>query len=635
MSRNYQRELEAAVAAARQAGAHLLAEFHRPGGPRGTFGKCPADTQAEEMIRARLLGAFPDYGYRGEETGEKAAAAGEAHQWLVDPNDGTTSFQRGRRGPAVSIGLVCDGAPVLGVVYAFAAPDDDGDLMAFAEGCGPMTRNARPVEREPLPQALGPLDVVLLSQGADRKAEVNLAAIAPARFRAIPSIAYRLALLAAGEGAACVSLHAPGDWDFAAGHALLRAAGGVLLDERGAEVKYPAAGRVQTQMCFGGAAEVCAQLARQDWRAVQNAPYQTRKNFDVVRLEKGRSIADAGVLRRAHGCLLGQLAGDALGSAVEGHPAEMVEECHPGRARRMADGGLWETLAGQPTDDSEMALMLARTLVRDARYSAEAAAEAYAEWFRSGPFDCGNTIRHALAAVARERVAPGGSLADIMRRAANAASQANGSLMRISPLGIWGWQLAPDELAAHARADSELTHPHAVCRDACAALTIAIAHAIRTGAGPREVFGHTMAWARGSDVDSNVKLALMDAAVRAPAQAPATAGWVLHAFRNAFYQLLHAPNFEEGVVATVLAGGDTDTNAAIAGALLGAVCGREAIPAAWRRMVLSCRAIAGRARNPRPAACWPADALEIAECLLLCGQDNRAGGTQRNTDEHG
>ena len=92
------------------------------------------------------------------------------------------------------------------------------------------------------------------------------------------------------------------------------------------------------------------------------------------------------------------------------------------------------------------------------------------------------------------------------------------------------------------------------------------------------------------------------------------------ALQNAFHELLHAPSLEEGVVATVRRGGDTDTNAAIAGALLGAVHGREAVPAQWRSMILSCRPLPPRARRPRPRACWPTDLLEIAERLLLAGE---------------
>jgi hypothetical protein len=98
-------------------------------------------------------------------------------------------------------------------------------------------------------------------------------------------------------------------------------------------------------------------------------------------------------------------------------------------------------------------------------------------------------------------------------------------------------------------------------------------------------------------------------------------GWVLIALQNAFYRLLHAPDAAEGIVATVMRGGDTDTNAAIAGALVGAVHGRESLPQSWRNLVLSCRPVAGAAgvRRPRPAPFWPTDALELAERLLILG----------------
>ena len=94
---------------------------------------------------------------------------------------------------------------------------------------------------------------------------------------------------------------------------------------------------------------------------------------------------------------------------------------------------------------------------------------------------------------------------------------------------------------------------------------------------------------------------------------------MLIAVQNAFYQLLNAPDAVEGVVRTVRSGGDTDTNGAITGALLGAVYGREAWPEQWQAMVLSCRPLHGvtPTRQPRPAAFWPADALQLAERLLV------------------
>jgi ADP-ribosyl-[dinitrogen reductase] hydrolase len=90
---------------------------------------------------------------------------------------------------------------------------------------------------------------------------------------------------------------------------------------------------------------------------------------------------------------------------------------------------------------------------------------------------------------------------------------------------------------------------------------------------------------------------------------------VLIALQNAFHRALHAPDVEEGVVQTVMAGGDTDTNGAVAGALLGAIHGRGAVPPRWRRLILSCRALPGTGR-PRPRCLWPVDIEELAEALL-------------------
>ena len=155
----------------------------------------------------------------------------------MDPNDGTRDYLKGRRGSAVSIGLLLGEVPRVGVVFAFAYPDDEGDLFAWAEGCGPVTRNGRPVAPS-LPDTLSERDVVLVSSAGDSDPAGNLACVTPARFRAVPSIAHRLALVAAGEAAAAVSLHWPSAWDYAAGHALLRGAGATLLDEQGREVAY-------------------------------------------------------------------------------------------------------------------------------------------------------------------------------------------------------------------------------------------------------------------------------------------------------------------------------------------------------------------------------------------------------------
>src|SRR5512141_910538 len=122
MPSDLRRALEVAIAAARRAGDILRADLHRPGGPRGGGDKAEADTEAELACRRLLSEAFPRWGYLGEETGAAAGEPGEP-VWLVDPNDGTRDYLKGRRGSAVSIGLLVDRVPKLGVVYAFAYPD--------------------------------------------------------------------------------------------------------------------------------------------------------------------------------------------------------------------------------------------------------------------------------------------------------------------------------------------------------------------------------------------------------------------------------------------------------------------------------------------------------------------------------
>jgi hypothetical protein len=198
--------------------------------------------------------------------------------------------------------------------------------------------------------------------------------------------------------------------------------------------------------------------------------------------------------------------------------------------------------------------------------------------------------------------------------------------MRASPLGIFG---AGDPAAAAdwARADSRLTHPHQVCQDACAVFVVAIATAIAEGGSPQDCYEAALGEAERSSVIPAVSKTLAEAAKQPPEDYQKNQGWVQIALQNAFYQLLHAPNLEQGVVQTVMHGGDTDTNAAIAGSLLGAVYGRDAIPPQWLRSVLSCRPLPNSgSSHARPIEFWPVDALRLAENLLLTGLKSRPSG---------
>jgi ADP-ribosylglycohydrolase/fructose-1,6-bisphosphatase/inositol monophosphatase family enzyme len=612
----YGRPLAIAVEAARTAARLLSAEFHRPEGPRGAGDSCPADSEAEEVVRGMLLGAFPDFGFVAEEAPARDLAPGDPgrHTWVVDPNDGTRYFLRGRRGASISIGLLRGGVPVLGVVLAHTAPHGGEDLVSWAEGCGPVTRNGAPVPARRSGTALHPGPLVLVSPTAEEHPLTSGLVLAPGRFRPVASIAYRLALVAAGEADAAISFQPLAGHDVVAGHALLIGAGLTLVDVSGAEVRYQAAARTPIGPVAGGEAALAAELAGRLARRHDQAP--GAEAIGPVESHAGRVCADHPRLRRAQGALLGQLCGDALGSLVEFQSEEEIAEDYPDGVRELMDGGTWNLLAGQPTDDSELALALARSLIRRGQFEAGDATRAYVTWYETRPFDVGHTTRAALGAAA-DALHAGKDPAEAARAAARRESRANGSLMRVSPLGIFGHRLAPAELAALAREDARLTHPHPICGDAGVVFTGVLARAVARGGTPVELADWALASAREQRLHDEVIEALARSADRRPDYATHQ-GLVTVALQNAFFQLRHAEP-EAALVDTVRRGGDTDTNAAIAGALLGAVHGVNGLPLRWRNAVLSCFPVAGLpgCQRPRPPSCWAVDALAVAERLLV------------------
>lgn len=285
-------------------------------------------------------------------------------------------------------------------------------------------------------------------------------------------------------------------------------------------------------------------------------------------------------LDRSQGVLYGQIIGDSLGSLVEFQTAEEIATAYPDGVRELADGGCFNLSAGQATDDSEMAVVLARSLLRCGGFDAADVAESYRRWARSEPFDIGITCADAL-----------------LRGVFNPDSQANGALMRVSPIGV-AFAGNPDAARNAAAHDATLTHVHPRCVSINQRFAAAIAQAV------------------GERLDKTDVLAMFDPGdIVAPPDYQTHMGWVIIAFRNALYQLATAPSFEEALVRTIARGGDTDTNAAICGALYGAVCGASGIPDRWKTVVDTCRPDAGSLR-PRPQEYWAHDVADLGAQLL-------------------
>lgn len=243
----------------------------------------------------------------------------------------------------------------------------------------------------------------------------------------------------------------------------------------------------------------------------------------------------------------------------------------------------------------------------------------YARWRASDPVDIGNATKRALDAITQDRT---GQPAAAARAAADPRSASNGALMRQSPLAIWGALLPPDLLADVVRRDTSLTHPHVECGDASEVFVLTVATVIRSGLSGEEAWRFAVDYHRAHGRNDVIAQALHRAADSMPHFGPDRRGHVAVALQNAFYQALHARSFEAGLVTTAMQGEDADTNAAVAGVLLGAVYGADSIPQRWRTSVEECRPDDGQPGvvRSRPQIYWPGDVRSKVRELAWAGQ---------------
>jgi ADP-ribosylglycohydrolase len=292
------------------------------------------------------------------------------------------------------------------------------------------------------------------------------------------------------------------------------------------------------------------------------------------------------------GCLLGACIGDAAGAVLEFR--EPPSPADVAWAMTMPGGGVWGVAPGQITDDSELMLCLAQALAESPTFDRERIARNYAAWIDSPPFDIGTTTSRSLGAV---RGVPTSYATTMTQAAARHCmeSKSNGSLMRATPLGVWGRRLSPDELADCARQDSCLSHPNPSCWQAVACYSIAIAHLLNHLGDRQGAFAAAQRWAR-VNANAEVQSWLTDAEQNRLIPYTPQIGFVRIGFTHAFRHLWLGTDFVTALAETLAGGGDTDTNACIVGGLLGAAYGAEAIPLSMRQAVLTCDTAKGRVR---------------------------------------
>ena len=257
---SYQRELDVARGLGREAGAILLRHYtdgteqwEKSKGNPVTL----ADLESDTHIREGLAAAFPDDAVLSEETADDPTRVDKRRVWIVDPMDGTKEFTEGIPEFGVSIALVEDGEPVVGVVENPAART----AVWASRGDGAFRDGER--VRVSSVTDLG-ASVVIASRSEIRRGEFDRFEGWFQEIRPVGSIAWKLACVASGDGDFNLSVAPKNEWDVCAGDVLVREAGGAYLDFHRAPRRYNQPKTlIEAGMVAGSDALIDAFLARE------------------------------------------------------------------------------------------------------------------------------------------------------------------------------------------------------------------------------------------------------------------------------------------------------------------------------------------------------------------------------------
>ncbi len=299
-----------------------------------------------------------------------------------------------------------------------------------------------------------------------------------------------------------------------------------------------------------------------------------------------RGGADAQLISRARGALLGLVAGNQLGVPTEhlGTP-DAIRQAFPNGVTDLAP----PPKNSPYDDDAAMALLLGESLLASNGFDANDVARRWAKWMKVDGRGIGMTTRRALTLIDRGKEPfEAGRLANQENPGRSAG---NGSVMRCVPVAL-RYHNDPDRLIRVSTQQAAITHSDERCTWGAAVVNLAVRELLHGNIYFVDEVLHRMG--------DRAPRVLRDAIHRVPRESEADlpivrqgeAGYVVHCIEIAFWFVTHDRSLEESLIFLAQAGGDTDTNAAVAGALLGARHGEVALPPRWMDQITGVEGIA-------------------------------------------
>lgn len=296
------------------------------------------------------------------------------------------------------------------------------------------------------------------------------------------------------------------------------------------------------------------------------------------------------LIDRIHGVIYGHAIGDALGLGAESISKHDISLYYPNGLKHysqiLQDFHRLHWAIGAWTDDTDQMLCILDSLLAKKTVDVLDIAFRLHYWATHGGMGIGKTVYSVLSSpgflwdphAAAKRVWENSGR--------NAAP--NGGVMRTSILGIWEYQ-TPEKIKYNAEQVCKITHYDPRCVGSCVAVCLAISSLLRGATDIEKLIQEVMA--ESVPYDSRIQEYFIKAT-----QEPLDAldldeglkrgeisqiGYTLKALGAGFWALKNAESFSDGVLKIIHEGGDADTNAAVAGALLGARFGFSGIPDVW------------------------------------------------------
>lgn len=275
------------------------------------------------------------------------------------------------------------------------------------------------------------------------------------------------------------------------------------------------------------------------------------------------------------GTLFGQAIGDALELGTEfmtkaevkryypdglADYSQIVQDCHCARWRK----GDW-------TDDTDMTMCIVQAIIDDRELRPLSVARNFKQWFRHVPMGIGRHTCNVLSI--GDYTEKPEMVAEKVWEMSGKRSAANGGVMRTSVIGLLG-----ENVEKYAAEICRLTHADPRCVGSCAIVSLMVHSLVYKD----EILPIETLVKIGNRYDKRIEPYLrmswensLDALVL---DDESTMGYTLKTMSAGLWSLYHCSSFEDGLLAVANAGGDADTNGAVAGSLLGARFGYENIP---------------------------------------------------------